>query len=65
MNTEPTHKDVYAIIPATKEGKPDYWHRVGTAFVNRDLSLPIRLNSLPLDGRLVLRDARPISPPSP
>ena len=33
------------------------WIRAGTAFVNRDGSLNIVLNVLPLDGKLHVREA--------
>jgi hypothetical protein len=33
------------------------WVRIGTAFVNRDLSLSLVLDALPLDGKLHVRAA--------
>jgi hypothetical protein len=37
------------------EGKKAYWQRVGTAFRNKDRSLNIRLNALPVNGTLHIR----------
>ena len=34
------------------------WTRIGTAFVNKDGSINAFLDSLPLDGRLHIRDER-------
>lgn len=38
------------------EGKRGYWTRIGTAFVNRDGSLNVELEALPVSGRLHIRD---------
>lgn len=35
-----------------------YWNRVGIAFLNRDSSINIKLETLPLDGKIQLRDVR-------
>ena len=51
-------KHVYTIIE--KEGQDkSHWVRVGVAFVNRDQSLNIRLNALPVNGLLHVRDPYP------
>lgn len=51
-------KEVFMI----KEGKErSYWTRIGVAFVNKDGSLNVRLDSLPLDGKLHIRDPKPRS----
>lgn len=39
-----------------RAGKDPYWHLIGTAFVNKDGSLSLLLDSLPLDGRVHIRD---------
>ena len=47
-------KDVYVIIEG-KDGR-DIWQKIGTAFENRDGSLNIYLNCIPLSGKLHVRD---------
>lgn len=64
-------KIVYAIT--SREAKPGsvhatprkYWHRVGVAFVNRDGSLSVKLEALPVSGELHIRDYVPASQPAP
>ncbi|HEY6723268.1 MAG TPA: hypothetical protein VI197_04525 [Polyangiaceae bacterium] len=64
-------KIVYAIT--SREAKPGiahkppkkYWHRVGVAFVNRDGSLSVKLEALPVSGELHIRDYVPASEPAP
>ncbi len=48
-------KGVYNIIERDGMDKP-FWHRVGIAFVNRDGSYNVYLDSLPMDGKLHIRD---------
>ena len=46
--------NVYTVIE--KKDKKDYWHRVGSAWkAGEDGTVSIKLNSLPLNGELVLR----------
>jgi hypothetical protein len=48
-------KAVYTII--NREGvERGYWLRLGTAFINRDDSLTVYLNALPVNNRLHIRD---------
>ena len=47
-------KDVYVIIEG-KDGR-DLWQKIGTAFENRDGSINIYLNCIPLSGKLHVRD---------
>lgn len=48
-------KAVYTVIE--QEGRErGLWVRVGVAWVNRDGSLNIRLNALPVNGQLHVRD---------
>ena len=53
---------VYASHPAEPPSTPpqveeqdDFWQRVGTAFATKDGGFTILLNSVPLNGRLVVR----------
>ena len=47
-------KNVYVIVE--KEGKKSFWMKVGAAFENKDGSLNVVLNALPIDGRLHIRE---------
>ena len=47
---------VFSIRENSKTGNAT-WVRAGTAFVNKDLSLNILLDCLPLDGKLHVREA--------
>ena len=51
-------KHVYTIVEREGQEK-NRWVRVGVAFVNRDQSLNIRLNALPVNGLLHVRDPHP------
>ncbi len=53
-----TTLEVYTVIEARNEGDRNYWHRIGSAWKNRDGSLTIKLNSLPLNGELVVKKPR-------
>ncbi len=52
-----TMKEVYNIIE--RDNAKPVWTRVGIGFVNRDNSINIILESLPLNGKLHVRDPRP------
>lgn len=59
-------KEVYTIVE--REGGGNWWVRVGVAWVNRDGSLNVTLNALPVNGKLHIRDPderRPASQPPP
>jgi hypothetical protein len=53
-------KAVYTIIERNDrsdgEGRKSFWLRLGAAFLNRDGSYTVRLDALPLNGVLQLRD---------
>ncbi|MDB4958170.1 MAG: hypothetical protein JWO36_5739 [Myxococcales bacterium] len=44
--------------PLERKDRGTYWMRVGTAFENRDGSLNLYLDALPLTGKLQVREAR-------
>lgn len=46
-------KVVYAIV---ERGTSRHWLRIGLAFVNADGSLNVRLDAMPLNGQLHIRD---------
>lgn len=43
----------------TERGDKSYWNRVGVAFTNRDGSLSVKLDALPMSGQLHIRDWEP------
>jgi hypothetical protein len=43
---------VYAI---TERGEKSYWTKIGVAFENRDRSVTVQLDALPVSGRLQIR----------
>ena len=49
-------KVVYSIV--REKDRDDYWQRLGIAFVNRDGSLNVKLQGLPINGELHIRDAK-------
>jgi hypothetical protein len=61
-STPATWKAVYTVI---ERGDRSHWLRVGTAFVNRDGSLNVKLDALPVNGTLQVRDADPKEIDSP
>ena len=44
----------YTIVETNDDIK-DYWQRVGSAWTNKDGSINITLNALPLNGKLHIR----------
>ena len=48
---------VYTVVPKN-DGK-DLWLRVGSAFPNRDGSLSVLLDAIPVNGRLHIREYTP------
>jgi len=51
-------KIAYTVVERDKDGR-QFWVRVGAAFVNRDGSLSIRLDAMPVNGKLHIRDYQP------
>jgi len=56
-------KPVFTIIEAPNLEK-DIFRRIGTAFVNRDESITVLLDALPLGGKLHIREPLPELPVS-
>ncbi len=52
-------KDVYHIKDIPNNGK-SLWIKIGTAFLNKDGSINVFLDTLPIDGRLHIRDRKEI-----
>ena len=48
--------DVMSVREYEQNGQPkSFWTKVGAAFTNRDGSIGVQLDCLPLDGKLVLQ----------
>ena len=43
----------------TKRGERSYWNRIGVGFVNRDGSINVKLDAVPVNGEIQLRDYVP------
>ena len=52
----PNWKAVYTIVE--RNGRK-HWLRIGIAFTNRDLSLNVRLDAMPVNGQLQIREPFP------
>lgn len=48
---------VYTIVENNGSGE-DYWQRVGSAWTNKDGSINLSLNALPLNGKLHIREPK-------
>ena len=51
-------KIAYTVVERNRDGRK-FWVRVGAAFVNRDGSLNVRLDAMPVNGELQIRDYQP------
>lgn len=56
-NNSKRPRAVYAVVPK-QEGK-DVWLRVGSAFDNRDGSVTVLLDAVPVGGKLQIREYQP------
>lgn len=50
-------KDVFTVI-RKEDWNQDVWRKVGAAFENRDGSLTIYLDAVPLNGKLLVRERK-------
>ncbi len=50
---------VKIVYNVTERAGRSYWTRIGVAFVNRDGSLSVRLESMPISGEMQIRDQAP------
>jgi hypothetical protein len=57
-------KDVYAINDRGEGQKHASWAKIGVAFVNRDDSINVILDAVPLTGKLNIRDRKPKDEPT-
>lgn len=47
------HKVAYSL---SERGGKSFWNRIGVAFVNRDGSITVKLDAVPVSGQLQIRD---------
>ena len=62
MASDSQRKVVYTIIEkevGAGEDAKSFWVRIGSAFVNRDGSLNVKLDALPVNGTMQIRDPAP------
>jgi hypothetical protein len=55
-------KSVWTMVERTPSGggaTKSYWTRVGVGFVNRDASITLKLDALPINGTLQVREWEP------
>jgi hypothetical protein len=50
------YKVAYVI---TERNEKSYWNRIGVAFTNKDGSINVKLDALPLGGMIHIRDYEP------
>ena len=56
-NNGSTTKIVYTVVE--RHPHKSFWTRIGAAFVNRDGSLTVRLDAVPINGTMQIRDWTP------
>lgn len=54
-------KDVY-VVAERGENQKSSWSKIGVAFINRDDSLNVILDAVPLTGKLHIRDRQKEKP---
>lgn len=52
-------KNLKIVYVITERNGRNFWTRIGVAFVNSDGSLNVKLNSLPINGEMHIRDYVP------
>jgi hypothetical protein len=60
-NGDKKWKQVYTIVEREGLKKPQ-WVKIGIAFINHDQSLTVRLDAIPVNGRVHIRDPEPYDP---
>ena len=52
-------KDVFVLIDRKQGDTHTQWQKIGVAFVNKDDSLNVILDCIPINGKLHIRDRKP------
>lgn len=55
QNANSTSKPYAKVFTVIERPDSTWWHEIGAAWLNKDDSLSVVLNSLPLDGRLQIK----------
>lgn len=50
-------KTVFTIV---ERGGKSYWQRIGVGFVNNDGSVSLKLDAIPINGSMQMRDYEPL-----
>lgn len=58
-NSEKKKTRLNVFTPVEKKDSKTFWLRVGTAFTNKDGSINVYLDAVPLNGKLQLREPNP------
>lgn len=53
------NKQLKIVYNITERGDRSYWNRIGVAYENRDGSLNIKLDAIPVNGSMQVRDWTP------
>ena len=59
MNPSPASAPRKVVYTVTERGEKSFWTRIGAAFSNRDGSMTVRLEAVPVNGVLQIRDEDP------
>jgi hypothetical protein len=54
MSKKPTHT-AYAVRENKEPGQKGYWLEIGAAWTNKDGSLSLQLDAMPIGGRVIVR----------
>jgi hypothetical protein len=54
MNSK--NSETKAVFALTERDEKTYWTRIGAAFTNKDGSITVQLDALPVSGRLQIRE---------
>jgi hypothetical protein len=49
-------KEMKAVYAITERGGKSYWTRIGIGFVNRDQSITVKLDAVPVSGSIQIRE---------
>jgi hypothetical protein len=50
------NKNLKIVYTITERGEKSFWHRIGIGYVNRDGSINIKLDAVPVNGTMHVRD---------
>ena len=56
-------KNLKIVYTITERGDRSFWHRIGVAYVNKDGSLNVKLDAMPVNGTMHVRDWEPSDRP--